>query len=82
MSSVRAVQWIFLVSATGVVFSGVLTFREMVLGTATCTVDRATGAILGLPACAYGLVMYAVIAVLSGSALWARRHEPSRHVHA
>lgn len=78
MTSRRAVQWIFVASLLGVAFSGVLTWREVVTGTATCAPD---GAMLGYPACAYGLVLYGVIALLAGGALWVGHHEPPRRIH-
>jgi hypothetical protein len=74
MSMKRAVQWIFGISLVGVGFSGTLTYREVFAGSAAaCPSPGAPGTVFGYPACVYGLVMYVVIAVISGSALWRGR---------
>ena len=66
----RAVQWIFVISLIGVAFSGTLTYREIFAKTAAaCPAPGAPGTIFGYPACVYGLLMYTVIAVISGTAL-------------
>lgn len=78
MSMKRALQWIFAISVAGVGFSGTLTYREVFAGTAAaCPSPGAPGTVLGYPACVYGLLMYAVIAIVSGGALWkGQRPEP------
>lgn len=74
MSMKRALQSIFAISVVGVAFSGTLTYREVFAGTAAaCPAPGAPGTVFGYPACVYGLVMYAVIAIISGGALWKGR---------
>jgi hypothetical protein len=74
MSMKHALQWIFAISVVGVGFSGTLTYREVFAGTAAaCPSPGAPGTVLGYPACVYGLLMYTVIAVVSGGALWKER---------
>lgn len=71
----RALQWIFAISLAGIAFSGTLTYREFFTGTAlSCPSPGAPGTIFGYPACVYGLLMYIVIASISGGALWRGRH--------
>jgi hypothetical protein len=76
MSMKLALQWIFTISILGIAFSGTLTYREVFAGTAAaCPSPGAPGTILGYPACVYGLLMYLVIAAVSGNALRnGRRH--------
>lgn len=70
----RQSMWtVLLVSLCGVAFSGVLTWREMTTGVASCTIGGAPATILGLPACVYGLVMYTILAVVSGWSLYRSR---------
>jgi hypothetical protein len=67
----RALQWIFAISLFGVAFSGTLTYRELFAKTAAaCPSPGAPGTILGYPACVYGLLIYTLIAVISGLTLW------------
>jgi uncharacterized membrane protein len=74
MSMKRALQWIFAISVVGVAFSGTLTYREVFAGTAAaCPSPGAPGTVFGYPACVYGLIMYAVVAIISGGALWKGR---------
>jgi uncharacterized membrane protein len=71
----RPMQWIFAISVVGIVFSGTLTYREVFAGTAAaCPAPGAPGTVFGYPACVYGLLMYAVLAIISGGALWKGRH--------
>lgn len=50
-------------SVFGMLFSGYLSYGEL---TKTCSFGcSATGDILGLPACVYGLVMYTIITALA-----------------
>jgi len=70
----RAVWAVFLISLGGVGFSGTLTYREMFGGAAACPSPGAPGTIFGYPACVYGLVMYIVLAIISGWTLF--RAEP------
>jgi hypothetical protein len=77
----RALQWILAISLIGVAFSGTLTYREVFAKTAAaCPAPGAPGTILGYPACVYGLLMYSVIAMISGGSLLrstTHQHEPS-----
>ncbi len=73
----RALQIIFLISVIGVVFSGTLTYRELSGATTlVCPSPGAAGTLLGYPACVYGLVMYTLIALISGASL-ARSTKPA-----
>lgn len=81
MSLRRALQLIFVISLCGVAFSGTLTYDE-VFGSAAlaCPSPGAPGTIFGYPACVYGLLMYVVIAAVSGAGLWSNRrtlHHPA-----
>ena len=70
----RALQWIFAISVFGVIFSGTLTYEELFGKTAAvCPSPGAPGTIFGYPACVYGLVMYIVVAAISGAGLWSGR---------
>jgi hypothetical protein len=74
MSMKRALGWIFAISLFGVVFSGTLTYREL-FGTtaAVCPSPGAPGTVFGYPACVYGLLMYVILALISGTALYGGR---------
>ncbi|HEX6549183.1 MAG TPA: hypothetical protein VF117_00745 [Gammaproteobacteria bacterium] len=54
---------ILLVGLAGVIFSGVLTYRDFLAQTATCSPVGQAGTLFGYPPCVYGLVMYAVLVV-------------------
>ena len=70
MSPKHALRWIFAISLLGVAFSGTLTYRELFAGSAAaCPSPGAPGTLLGYPACVYGLLMYVVIALISGVTL-------------
>jgi hypothetical protein len=60
MQARRALKLVLGISLIGVAFSGTLTFRELCDGGEGCRVG-APGAILGYPACVYGLVMYLLL---------------------
>ena len=62
MRSKNALTIISVISAIGVLFSGYLTFTE--LSAQTCGLGGCQ-AILGLPTCMYGLVMYLAVLVIS-----------------
>jgi hypothetical protein len=71
----RALQWIFAISLFGAAFSGTLTYRDIFSKTAAaCPSPGAPGTVFGYPACVYGLLMYVVLAIISGAALWKGRH--------
>lgn len=75
MTARKALQVILLVSLMGVAFSGTLTYREFTgaPGIQGCSLGGAPGTLLGYPACVYGLVMYAVLAVVAGLGLRSTR---------
>jgi ABC-type tungstate transport system substrate-binding protein len=62
MKNKTALSIISIISGIGVLFSGYLTFTE--LTAKTCGLGGCQ-AILGLPTCMYGLVMYLAIFALS-----------------
>jgi uncharacterized membrane protein len=66
----RNTLWIlFGISLTGVVFSGTLSYRELTGTAAACPAVGSAGAIFGVPACVFGLVMYALLTMIAGFAL-------------
>ncbi len=69
----RTLMMVFLFTLAGVAFSGTLSYRELTGAAASCPAVGAPGTIFGLPACVYGLVMFALLAVLSGFGLWHTR---------
>lgn len=74
MTQQRALQIILAVAVFGVVFSGVLTYRELFgSGAATCPSPGAPGTVFGYPACVYGFFMYLLITGLAVAGLRARR---------
>lgn len=74
MTRQRALQTILAVAVFGLVFSGVLTYREL-FGTAaaTCPSPGAPGTVFGYPACVYGFFMYLVITGVAVAGLRAKR---------
>ena len=80
MSMKRALQVVFTISLIGAAFSGTLTYRELTGATAqVCPSPGAPGTIFGYPACVYGLVMYAILAIVSGLGLMAESRRTSAH---
>lgn len=70
MTMKRALQIVFTISLIGMAFSGTLTYRELSGQTAlVCPSPGAPGTILGYPACVYGLLMYTILAIVSGVGL-------------
>ena len=64
MTEKKALKIILGISIVGILFSGTLSYKEVVLE--GCTVGCGqSGLILGLPACVYGLVMYSVVVVIT-----------------
>ena len=79
MSMHRALQWILGISLFGVAFSGTLTYQEVFGKTAAaCPAPGTPGTVFGYPACVYGLLMYIVIASISGAGLWGERYSLSQ----
>jgi uncharacterized membrane protein len=80
MSMKRALQIVFTISLIGVAFSGTLTYRELTGQTAlVCPSPGAPGTILGYPACVYGLVIYAILAIVSGLGLLSESRRMGAH---
>jgi hypothetical protein len=71
----RALQAILAVALFGLVFSGFLSYREVLAGAgaSTCPSPGAPGTVFGYPACVYGFFMYLVITALAAVGLRARR---------
>jgi uncharacterized membrane protein len=70
MNMKRTLQIVFVISLVGVAFSGTLTYRELTGQTAlVCPSPGAPGTIFGYPACVYGLIMYTILAIVSGLGL-------------
>ena len=62
MKSKTALNLIMWISIAGILFSGYLTFTE--LTAQTCAVGGCKF-MLGLPTCAYGLIMYLIVFVIT-----------------
>ena len=70
LSATRALQIILAIGLFGMVFSGVLTYREFAgTSAAGCSALGAPGTILGYPPCVYGLFMYLVIVLVAAAGL-------------
>lgn len=66
MTMRRALQTILTIAVFGLVFSGILTYRELFGGSAAqCPSPGAPGTVFGYPACVYGFFMYLVISVVA-----------------
>lgn len=66
----RRVLWIvFGISMVGAAFSGTLAYRELSGRLVSCPAVGAPGTIFGVPACVFGLLMFAFLALMSGLAL-------------
>ena len=81
MKKQTALKTIFWISIAGMLFSGYLSYMELfagktACGAATCGVATcgATATInLGLPACVYGFIMYAIVFIIALLGLNARK---------
>ena len=70
MSMRRALQVVFAIGLMGMAFSGALTLREYTTAAeGGCTALGRPGTLFGYPPCVYGLVMYTIIAIVSGLGL-------------
>lgn len=70
MRPVRALQLILGLSVFGVLFSGVLSYRELFGETAmSCPAPGAPGTVFGYPACIYGFFMYLGVAAIAAAGL-------------
>ena len=67
MNSKKALNTIAIISAIGVLFSGYLTITEIAKACSgtTCSVGGGCTQILGLPTCAYGLLMYLAVFIIA-----------------
>ena len=66
----RALQIVFAIALMGIAFSGALTLREFTTDTGGgCSALGRPGTIFGFPPCVYGLVMYTIVAIVSGLGL-------------
>jgi uncharacterized membrane protein len=67
----RRTLWVvFVISLIGLAFSGTLSYRELAGLSASCPATGAAGTILGLPACVYGLAMYAILTAVAAWGLF------------
>ena len=72
----RALQLSFLLSLSGTLFSGVLTYRELFgLSALACPAPGAPGTVFGYPACVYGFFVFLALTVVTGLGLRAGRTE-------
>jgi hypothetical protein len=72
----RALQAAFLLSLSGTLFSGVLSYRELFGGSAlACPAPGAPGTLLGYPACIYGFFVFLALTVVTALGLRAGRGE-------
>ena len=70
----RALQVILGISLFGVVFSGILSYREVFgQAAAVCPSPGAPGTVFGYPACVYGFFMYLAVAGTAAAGLAAAR---------
>jgi hypothetical protein len=70
MTMNRALQIILAIGVFGLLFSGVLTYRELfAVAAETCPAPGAPGTVFGYPACVYGFFMYLAITVVAGLGL-------------
>lgn len=72
MTARRALQAILTVAVIGLVFSGVLSYREVSGAAARCPSPGAPGTVFGYPACVYGFFMYLLITGLAVAGLRAK----------
>ena len=82
MSMLRALKIILAIALFGVLFSGVLTWRELFGDVVGCPAIGSSSTILGYPACVYGLFMYVLIAAVAAWGLMAARAEGSQRTTA
>ncbi|HEX7965202.1 MAG TPA: hypothetical protein VF651_05745 [Gammaproteobacteria bacterium] len=73
MNRRTALLLVFGISVVGVLFSGTLTYREFAAQASACGPVGQPGTVFGYPACVYGLVMYAVLGLVSAWGLAAKR---------
>ena len=70
MRPLRALQVILGLSLFGMIFSGVLTYRELFGASAmSCPAPGAPGTVFGYPACVYGFFTYLAVAIVAAAGL-------------
>lgn len=75
MSMKRALQVVLAIGIAGMAFSGFLSYRELFGGAPACTITPGGATtLLGLPACVYGLIMYAAVTTTAALGLRGARH--------
>ena len=67
MTKDSALKVILVISIAGILFSGFLSYRELTTGASSCSAAAAgtVCALLGIPVCVYGLIMYILVFLLS-----------------
>lgn len=65
----RMLRMVFGVSLAGCAFSGMLSYRDLTGRLVSCPAVGAPGTLFGIPACVFGLLIFAFLALVSGSAL-------------
>lgn len=76
MTTKRALQVILAISVFGLMFSGVLSYREVFGAAAACPAPGAAGTVFGYPACVYGFFMYLALCIVAAAGLRAERRGP------
>ncbi|MEM4254761.1 MAG: hypothetical protein QXR53_00330 [Candidatus Norongarragalinales archaeon] len=71
-SKAMALRCTLVLGVAGMLFSGYLSFGELFGVGAGGSCPAASAAILGVPTCVYGFVMYAIITIVSLAGLTAR----------
>ena len=65
----RSLWTVLAISVAGIAFSGTLSYRELSARLTACPAVGGSCAILGIPTCVYGLVMFGFLALIAGLAL-------------
>lgn len=77
MSARRCLQIILAISLFGVLFAGLLSYRELTGATGACTPLGihwgSSGMLLGYPPCVYGTFIFAVLTVIAALGLRSER---------
>lgn len=71
MNKQLSLKIVFGISIAGILFSGYLSYSELVRS--TCPLGGGCTAIVGLPSCVYGFVMYAVVFGVSLAGILGKR---------
>ena len=61
----NSLLFIMFISVVGVLFSGFLSYREIFVGSCNLGFVSCGDSVGSIPACVYGLVMYAVVLIVS-----------------